>query len=120
MSTPVAGARTSCAESGGHARGQEEAFPALVGATSLMGRGDDRTDVRGRPHCMGGGGRLCWSLLLPGLAQPPPCSRIPTCLFQPIMGKKVWGEGLSERPCFWGQEGGPGPSMRRKQPRQLR
>lgn len=38
--------------------GQEGAFPALVGATSLTGQRDDRTDVRGRPHCMGGGGRL--------------------------------------------------------------
>lgn len=32
----------------------------------------------------------------------------------------MWGEGLSERPYFGGQEGGPGSSMRGMQPRQLR
>lgn len=36
---------------------------------------------------MGGGGRLCWSLMLPGLAQYPCAPLIPTCLFQPIVGK---------------------------------
>lgn len=39
MSIPAAGARTSHAESGGCAGGQEGAFSALVGTTSPMGWG---------------------------------------------------------------------------------
>lgn len=123
MSIPTAGARTSHAESRGRAGGQEGAFPALVGATLLTGWEDDRTDVKGRPHCMGGGGRLCWSLPLPGPAQPPRAPSSPPASSSPSWGRggaAMWGEGLSERLCFWGQEGGPGPSVRGKQPRQLR
>lgn len=50
--------------------GAGRSLPSTGGGHLADGVGDDRTDVRGRPHCMGGGGRLCWSLLLPGPAQP--------------------------------------------------
>lgn len=74
--------------------GAGRSLPSTGGDHPTNGVGDDRTDVRVRPHCMGGGRRLCRSLLLPGPAQPPPppCPPILTCLFQPIVGKRGYSD----------------------------
>lgn len=86
MSIPAAEARTSRAECGGRAGGAGRSLPSTGGATSLAGQGDDRTDVRGRPHRMRGGEALD-QLSAPTV--PPP---LPTRLFQPIMGKRGYSD----------------------------